>query len=131
MWAVADDLAIGAKHGLLQANRVHIRFVRPVIHDTPPLVANSERCGRRERRECEVRELFSSSVLGSTHPFVYMCVVSIVLVLLLVAAGIFHWLQKPSASTQRFRYEGIVVRLVHLTDGDVGLALRWESVEEG
>jgi hypothetical protein len=38
MWAVADYLAIGAKHGLLQANRVHIRFVRPVIHDTPPLV---------------------------------------------------------------------------------------------
>jgi len=38
MWAVADDLAIGAKHGLLQANRVHIWFVRPVIHDTPPLV---------------------------------------------------------------------------------------------
>jgi hypothetical protein len=30
-----------------------------------------------------------------------------------------------------FRYEGIVVRLVHLTDGDVGLALRWESFEEG
>jgi hypothetical protein len=54
-----------------------------------------------ERREYEVPELFSSSVLGSTHPFVYMCGVSIVLVLLLVAAGIFHWLQKPSASTQR------------------------------
>ena len=30
-----------------------------------------------------------------------------------------------------FRYEGIVVRLVRLTDGDVGLALRWESFEEG
>ena len=30
-----------------------------------------------------------------------------------------------------FRYEGIVVRLVRLTDGDVGLGLRWESVEEG
>ena len=54
-----------------------------------------------ERREYEVPELFSSSVLGSTHPFVYMCVVSIVLVLLLVAAGIFHWLQKPSVSTQQ------------------------------
>jgi hypothetical protein len=56
-----------------------------------------------ERRECEVPELFSSSVLGSTHPFVYMCGVSIVLVLLLVAAGIFHWLQKPSVSTQQSR----------------------------
>jgi hypothetical protein len=54
-----------------------------------------------ERRECEGPELFSSSVLGSTRPFVYMCVVSIVLVLLLVAAGIFHWLQKPSVSTQQ------------------------------
>src|ERR1035441_1464277 len=41
MWAVADDLAIGAEHGLLQANRVHIRFVRPVSHDTPPLVVQS------------------------------------------------------------------------------------------
>ena len=30
-----------------------------------------------------------------------------------------------------FRYEGIVVRLVRLTDGDVGLGLRWESFEEG
>jgi hypothetical protein len=54
-----------------------------------------------ERRGCEVPKLFSSSVLGSTRPFVYMCVVSIVLVLLLVAAGIFHWLQKPSVSTQQ------------------------------
>jgi hypothetical protein len=40
MWAVADYLAIGAEHGLLQANRVHIRFVRPGIHDTTPLVIN-------------------------------------------------------------------------------------------
>jgi hypothetical protein len=41
MWAVTDDLAIGAEHGLLQANRVHIGFVRPVIHDTTPLVVQS------------------------------------------------------------------------------------------
>jgi len=40
MWAVADYLAIGAEHGLLQANHVHIRFVRPGIHDTTPLVIN-------------------------------------------------------------------------------------------
>ena len=30
-----------------------------------------------------------------------------------------------------FRYEGIVVRLAHLTDCDFGLALRWENIEEG
>jgi len=30
-----------------------------------------------------------------------------------------------------FRYEGIVVRLDRLADGDFGLALQWESVEEG
>ena len=53
-----------------------------------------------ERRVCEVPELFSSSVLGTTNPYVYICVVSIVLVLLLVTAGIFRWLQKPSVSTQ-------------------------------
>jgi hypothetical protein len=40
MWAVADYLAIGAEHGILQANRVHIWFVRPGIHDTTPLVIN-------------------------------------------------------------------------------------------
>lgn len=53
------------------------------------------------RRECEAAELFSSSVLGSTRPLVYIRVISIVLVLLCVAAGTFRWLQKPSASTQR------------------------------
>jgi hypothetical protein len=30
-----------------------------------------------------------------------------------------------------FRYEGMVVRLDRLADGNFGLALRWESVEEG
>lgn len=53
-----------------------------------------------ERHGDEIPELFSSSVREITHPFVSKCIASIVLVLLLVAAGIFHWLQKPSASTQ-------------------------------
>jgi AMIN domain-containing protein len=53
-----------------------------------------------ERHGEEVPELFSSSVRASTRPFVSICITSIVLVLLLVAAGTFHWLQKPSVSTQ-------------------------------